>query len=341
VNLANTSGSKTAVTEKRDTKVMPEIKTLDELMKSGALIKGDDPSLEVIKLPLGIVSLDELLGGGLPLGRCIQFVGPESTGKTLLAQIATAVVQKSQHPLALYMDLERSYDEAWWQQSGVDTQKLLVSTPTTAEEAIDVMRGVLCSTEELGIIVLDSIAAMIPAPEMDPERSSTENRQPGLQAKVVTFMFHQILPLLKGRVIFLVTNQMRDNVGGHDELGALPGGKATRHYSHVILKTRRESWITDNKTKARLGFYMEVTSRKNKLAKTADGDSITLPFMFNSQIDWTTSYIEDAVKAHLIVKAGPYYKVAGRSFLGMQNMREFFTDNPEELEQLRLSLAQL
>lgn len=318
---------------------MPEIKTIEELMKSGALIKGDDASLEVKRMPLGIASLDELLGGGLPLGRCVQTVGPESTGKTLLSQFAVAAVQKSKYPLALYMDMERSYDEAWWQQSGVDTEKLLVSTPTTAEEAIDVMRGVLSSTQELGIIVLDSIAAMIPQPEMDPERSSTEGRQPGLQAKVITFMYHQILPLLKGRCIFLATNQMRENIGGHDELGALPGGKAARHYSHIILKTRREQWITNNQDKSRLGFYMEITSRKNKLAKTADGDCITLPFLFNSQIDWTTSYIEDALKAKLIVKGGPYYKVAGRSFLGMQNLREFFTENPEELEQLRTNLG--
>ena len=316
---------------------MPELKTIEELLKSGIIKKGNDPELIVQRLPLGIPSLDNMLGGGLPIGRCIHCYGPESTGKTLVAQYAVAAVQKSKYPLCLYMDMERSYDEDWWKLSGVDTTQLLVSDPPTAEQAIDIMRGVLNSSEQLGMIIVDSVAAMIPQPLMDPEKSSEDNRQPGQQAKVVTLMYHQIIPLLKNRVILLTTNQMRDTIGGHDEFAALPGGRANRHYNHIILRTRRDSWITEKED--RIGFWLEVVNRKNKLATTADGDSIMLPFMFTSQIDWTTSYIDDAIKAKIITRKGPYYYWNNENYMGMAKLREFFTEHPDELEVLRNNLA--
>lgn len=316
---------------------MPEIPALEALLKAGLIKKGSDPSLNVIRLPLNIPALDNLLGGGVPLGKCIQLYGPESTGKTLLAQIIAAKVQESEFPLVLYMDMEYSYDEAWWKQSGVDTDKLLVSSPTTAEQAIDVMRGVLNSTEELGLIITDSIAAMIPSPEMDMSKSSEDNRQPGLQAKVLTLMYHQIVPMLDNRVIFLSTNQMRDNIGSHDELAALPGGKANRHYNHIILRTRRDEWITQGND--RLGFKMQIVNRKNKMATTADGDHVMLPFMFTSQIDWTVSYLNEAVEKGLITRKGPYYYWKEFKTQGMPNLRNWFMENPTEFEELKNAIG--
>lgn len=316
---------------------MADLPGIEELLRKGLIKKGNSPDLEIRRISTGIPSLDVLLGGGVPLGHCCQLYGPESTGKTLIAQIIVAAVQKSQHPLAMFLDMEGSYDKVWWDQSGVDTEALLVSHPTNAEAAINVIRGVMNSTKELGIIVVDSIAAMIPQPLMDPEKSSEDSRQPGQQAKVLTMMYQQIVPLLDNRVIFLTTNQMRDNIGGHDELAPLPGGRANRHYNHIILRTRRESWITQGDE--RLGFYMQVVNRKNKLATVADGDSIMLPFMFVGQIDWTTSYIEDAIKAKIITRKGPYYYWFDRNFMGMANLRNFFTEFPEEYEKLRGILA--
>lgn len=314
-------------------------KSLDDMLKEGLLLKGDDKRLEVIRVPIGIPALDTLLGGGMPRGRAIEEYGPESTGKTLLAQYAVAAVQKTEFPMALYMDMERSYDKGWWEQSGVDTSKILVSTPTTAEQAIDIMKAMLESSSELGIIVLDSIGAMTPEPEMDPEKSSSD-KTIGLQARVVTLMYHKIIPLLKN-TIFLATNQMRDSIGMPNELGALPGGRAQRHYSHIILRTARESWINEkvgNET-VHKGFYMEIISKKNKLSDVPDGSSINLPFMFKGQVDMLTKYIEDSIKQKYISRAGPYYKVAGQSFLGMDNLRQFYVENPNELEQLKTSLG--
>lgn len=310
---------------------------IEQLKKSGLLKTGDDPSLVVHRLPFGIPSLDNFLGGGLPKGRCVELYGPESTGKTLLAQLAVAAVQKTDKPLAVLFDQEMTYDQTWWKMSGVDTDKLLVTTPETAEKAIDMMVALL-DDNSLGMIILDSIAATTPAPVVNEENSAEEHQQPGLLAKAVSLMYQKI----KGKVaekgvIFLATNQMRESLSRYpDELGALPGGRSQRHYSQIILRTHREGWIKDGKEN--VGFYMEIISKKNKTATTPDGTSIILPFMANSQIDLLSAYIEDSVKRGIITKKGPYYYLNGRNFLGMPATREFLVQNPEELELLKSQL---
>lgn len=314
---------------------MPDKMSIKELMNKGLIKKGDDPSLVVEWIPTGIPQLDDLLGGGLPRGRAIINYGPESNGKTLLGQYAVAAVQKSERPSVLYLDMERSYDEAWWKQSGVDTEKLMVVSPATAEEAIDIAISAIYELDDLGMIFLDSIAAMTPEPEMNPDASASD-KSIGLQARAVTLMYRKMHPIMN-KIVFLATNQMRESVGVYDELKALPGGRAQRHYSHIILKTVRESWIKEGSgnKRANVGFVMEITSKKNKLAKTADGTSITLPFMFDNQLDWTMSYIQEALRLDVIVRAGPYYKFAGKSFMGMDNLRNFFLETPDKMQDIK------
>lgn len=322
---------------------MPELKTLEQLKKDGSVKMGNDPSLIVEWLPTGLAKLDELLGGGVPLGRCMETFGPESTGKTLIAQYIAKAVQGSERKTVLYIDLENSYDEEWWQLSGVDTTKLVVTKPATGEEAIDIMRGALYGAEEsnLGMIILDSIAGMVPAPEMDPKKSAQDNHQPGLQAKLCTLMYRSIVKMVEqNKVCFYAINQMRDSMGPYpDDVGALVGGRAQRHYSLIMLKTRRESWIKQGD--ARVGFYMEVTSRKNKLATTPDGTTITLPFLFSSQIDILTADLEDAVAKKIIERKGPYYKFNEQSLLGMPNLRAYFQSDATAMSMLRTLLEEV
>lgn len=308
-----------------------------KLMETGLIKKGSDESLYLKRIPLGLPQLDDLLGGGLPIGRCIEAYGPESTGKTLLAQYCTAAVQKTDKPLTLLLDLERCYDEGWWKQSGVDTANLLVSSPATAEESIDIMMAVM-NEPTLGLMIVDSIPAMIPAPIADPEKSA-EDKTIGLLAKLVTLMYSKLVhPLSQQGVILLTTNQMRENIGGYDELAALPGGRAQRHFSQIILKTRREGWIKDA-NKNNIGFDMEITSKKNKTCAVADGTSITMPFLSVGGIDLMTAYINDGIKKGLIARKGPYYSYAEKNHLGVPALRNFFDENPNELDTLKLQLA--
>lgn len=312
-------------------------KTLTQLKRDGVIKMGDDESLRVTRIAIGIAQLDTLIGGGIPRGKFIQNFGPESAGKTLVGQYICAAVQRSGKS-ALYIDLEGTYDQEWWALSGVDTSQLMVASPASAEEAINLMRGVLVSTPDLGIIMLDSIAGMIPQIETDMTRGSEENRQPGSQARAVTFMYHQVKGIL-GQCIFWSCNQMRDVIGQGNELSALPGGRANRHYNHIILKTRRESWINNpTDPRQRLGYYMEVTSYKNKTSNVADGEYIKLPIMFRNQLDWTTSYIEDGLQYRYITRRGPYYYFDGQNFMGMQALREFFTSNEDQLARLRYAV---
>lgn len=310
---------------------------IEELFKNGLLRKGTDLSLRVERISTGIPSLDSLLGGGIPTGRCMQIFGPESTGKNLIAQYMTAGVQKTDRPLGLFLDLERSYDEEWWKKSGVDTDKLLVSMPTTGEQAIDIIRIMLRQSEELGFIFLDSIAAMIPQALMDPDKSSEDSRQPGDQAKVVTRLYQQMIPLMSNNIAFLASNQMRDNIGGYSETAALPGGRAARHYSHITLKTRRESWIKDSNKRV-IGYYLELTSIKNKTCSVPDGSHIMLPILAESQLDMLTAFLESAIVKGTITKRGPYYRWNDKNFMGMENLRNHFRDNEEEYYELEKSV---
>lgn len=317
---------------------MAGIKTIAELKRAGLIKTGTDERLVIQRIPLGIAALDRLLGGGLPVGRCILNYGPESTGKTLFAQYATAAVQQTEKPLGLYMDLEGSYDESWWIQSGVDTSQLMVSNPATGEEAVDIVRSVIAAEDRLGIIIVDGIAGMVPAPEMDPEKGTAENKQPGLQAKLVTLMYRQIKhDVTEKKIVFLSTNQMRANIGAYDELAALPGGKAQRHYSSIILRTAREGWIKQDKEP--IGFYMEIISKKNKTCGVPDGSSIVLPFLSAGQIDLLTSFLEEAVTLHLITKAGPYYTFGNVRALGMPNLRKHFAEHEDDLGILKAALG--
>lgn len=309
-------------------------KTIEELKREGILKSGSDPSLVVDRVLTGIPALDNILGGGIPLGRGIMPYGPESTGKTLLCQYFVAAIQKTERPIALLFDLERCYDERWWKQSGVDTDKLIVSSPQTAEQVIDIMVQMIESEDQLGIIVVDSIPAMIPAPIADPDRSA-EDKTMGLLPQIVNLMYYKTMhQVALKKICFVDTNQMRANFSGFDEVAALPGGKAQRHFNQVILRTHREGWINDSSGK-HIGYNMKIISKKNKTCSVPDGTDVTVPFLAVGQIDMMTTYIDEAIRLKLVEKRGPYYKFNDKSYLGMAGLRAFFVENPEELETLK------
>lgn len=321
-----------------------KVLTLAEMKRLGIIKMGNDSGLISERIPINIPQLNELLGGGVPRGKGIQFFGEESTGKTLGMQIMIAAIQQSATPDVLVMDQENTYDEAWWRQSGVDTEKLMVSRTDTTEQAIDVIRGVLlamgpkapAANRTLGAICIDSIAALIPQVEMVETKSSEDSRMPGAQAKAITFMYHQIGGTNLGNQVALIsTNQLRDSPGYSSEMSNLPGGRANRHYNHIFLRTRRDSWILGEGGKP-VGYIMEITSRKNKTCTVPDGTDIKIPILADSQISWTMQYIEEARRIGIITVRGPYFYFGEIQKMGMQALRTFFTETPEAFEQLRL-----
>lgn len=319
---------------------MAKPESIEKLIKAGSIRYGNDPALQIKWLPSNLPAFDSFLGKGIPLGKIVELYGPQSTGKTLVAQHITTAIQKSENPDVLYVDLEDSYDQEWWQLSGVDTNKLMISKPVTGEDAIDIMVAVVLGLPTLGGIIVDSIAAMSPAIDQDPDRSA-EEKSMGAQAKLITKMFHKLKGLIQDTsIVLLLTNQMRSNLGQTgDEVSVLPGGWANRHFTHVLLRTRREGWINSpSDSKEHIGFNIEIVNRKNKLANTADGDSIILPYYFKSQIDFLLAYISEAENKKFIVRAGPTFKWADQVFKGREPMRDYFRDNPDKFEILKEQL---
>lgn len=309
---------------------------IEEMLKKGLLKRGSDPSLVIRRTTSGLEGLDFLLGGGVPKGKIIELYGPESTGKTLICQTIAAAIQKTEMPDVVYFDMEDSFDQEWWAQSDVDLSKMYVTNPTTAEQAIDLMVMLLQAQNlKIGLMIVDSIAGMVPAIDADPDRSADEKTM-GAQAKVVTLMFHKVKSLL-GDTIWLLTNQMRSTLGtSWDEISALPGGKANRHYCHAILRTHRSSWIKEGET--RVGFNMQIINKKNKLAKTAEGESVDIPFTYVGQIDFLMSYIDEGIEKDVITRGGPWFQFKDQKWLGRPAMREWFLNNPEMIEELKVAV---
>lgn len=306
-------------------------KGIETLIKEGGLVKGDDPSLDMVRVPSGIPALDDMLGGGYVYGRSYLFVGPESTGKTLLAQYAAASVQ-AVGKWALYVDTEVSFDKRWWETVGVDVSKLYVAQPPTAEKAIDAIRAAL-SLPEMGCIILDSIAGMTPAARLD---ASAENKTIGLLAQAVSVLYQTVVPINK-HAVFIAINQLRDNLAGYDDV--FPGGRMQRHMSQVVLRTRREGWITEGSPAVRMGYNMEVQSKKDKLGGKAQS-AITIPVRFHGAIDLLASYVDEAL-ARGIIKSmgGPWYGWGEEKFMGKPKLRDYFLANPEQFEALKGALG--
>lgn len=297
---------------------MPKDK-IEDLYKTGVLMKGNDERLVIRRVPLNIPQIDNLINGGFPIGRTTMLVGPESTGKTLIAQYAAAAVQRQpERNRAVLIDLEQSYDSSWWAVSGVNTDDLVVAKPRTGEMAIDVIKALVENDEQLGIIILDSAAAMTPAPELE---RSAEDKTMGLQAKLINLMFRIMMPL-NHDVIFMVINQIRENIGMPGE--SYPGGRGLRHACHVILRTKRSGWIEEGKQ--RIGFNIEIQCRKTKMGSEME-QSVILPFHFRSQIDLIQAYIEEGINRGILGAKSPYYYIGEQHFLGKNTLRTYLQEN--------------
>lgn len=311
--------------------------TIQKLLDDGLVMKGNDPRLVIRRLPTIIPGFDDLLGGGWPAGRYTQIVGPESTCKTVLLQYAVASQQQDlNRPLCLVIDYERSYDASWWAASGVNTDELLVSQPMYGEEGIDVIIATIAASDvsdtKLGLVGVDSVAAMYPRAMVEPDKGS-EQKFMGAHAKLVAQFFAMVTPQIDD-IVMILLNQMRANIGGYEEI--YPGGWAMRHGNHVTLRTRRDEWLKDGDT--RIGFVIEIINKKNKVGGVQN-NSLLIPFKFKGQIDMIQSYIDEALERKIIIARAPYYTWESIKKMGKGAIRQHFMDNPEDFEKLKEQLA--
>ena len=305
---------------------------IDKQFGKGSVMRlGDDNRPPVQVIPTGSLALDVALGiGGLPRGRVIEVYGPESSGKTTVALHAVANAQKAGGNAA-FIDAEHALDPVYARALGVDTDSLLVSQPDTGEQALEIA-DMLIRSGGIDIIVIDSVAALVPKAEIEGEMG---DYHVGLQARLMSQALRKITGALSATgttAIFI--NQLREKIGvffGSPE--TTTGGKALKFYASVRIDVRRIETLKE--AGAPVGNRTRAKVVKNKMAppfKQAEFDIV-----YGKGISREGSIIDMGVEAGIVRKSGSWFTYGDDQLgQGKENVRQFLVDNPElanEIEQ--------
>ena len=304
---------------------------IEKQFGKGAVMKlGDSASrMNVEVTPTGALSLDIALGvGGIPKGRIIEIYGPESSGKTTFALQAIAEVQKT-GGRAAFIDAEHALDPVYAKRLGVNTNELILSQPDTGEQALEICEA-LVRSEAVSIIVIDSVAALVPQAEIDGEMGDSHV---GLQARLMSQALRKLSGTInKTNTIAIFINQLREKVGvmfGNPE--TTPGGRALKFYSTIRLDIRRNEQLkVGDKV---MGNKTTVKVVKNKVAppfKTAIVD-----IMYGEGISKEGELIDLGSDAGIIDKTGAWYSYNGEKLgQGKENVKLLLKDKPELKEEI-------
>ncbi len=305
---------------------------VDQITKAfgdGSIMKlGDAYKIEVETVPSGTLSLDLALGGGYPKGRIIEIYGPESSGKTTLTLHAIAEVQK-QGGTAAFIDAEHALDPAYAKRLGVDTTNLLVSQPDNGEQALEIVET-LVRSNAVDLIVLDSVAALVPQAEIDGDMGDS---LPGLQARLMSQALRKLTGIInksKATVVFI--NQIRMKIGvmfGNPE--TTTGGNALKFYASQRVDIRRIGQLKAGEDI--IGNRVRVKVVKNKIAppfRQAEFD-----IMYNEGISTTGDVLDLAATHDIVAKAGAFYKYNDETIgQGREAAKQYLKDNPKVLAEI-------
>ena len=303
---------------------------IDKAHGKGSVMRlGDQARAPIEVIPTGSIALDIALGiGGLPRGRVVEIYGPESSGKTTVALHAVANAQRG-GGIAAFIDAEHALDPDYAAKLGVDTDALLVSQPDNGEQALEIA-DMLIRSGALDIIVIDSVAALVPRAEIEGEMGDSHM---GLQARLMSQALRKITGALSGSgttAIFI--NQLREKIGvmfGSPE--TTTGGRALKFYASVRLDVRRIESLKDGTDF--VGNRTRVKVAKNKVAppfKQAEFD-----IMYGQGISREGGLIDVGVDNGLVRKAGAWYTYEGDQLgQGKENARAFLLDNPDLANEL-------
>jgi recombination protein RecA len=307
---------------------------IDKNFGKGSVMRlGDDSRPPVAVIPTGSVALDIALGiGGLPRGRVVEIYGPESSGKTTVALHAVANAQRA-GGIAAFIDAEHALDPDYAKRLGVDTDALLVSQPDTGEQALEIM-DMLIRSGALDIIVVDSVAALVPKAEIEGDMGDSHV---GLQARLMSQALRKITGALSSSgttAIFI--NQLREKIGvffGSPE--TTTGGKALKFYSSIRLDVRRIETLKEGSES--VGNRTRVKVVKNKMAppfKQAEFD-----ILYGHGISREGSLLDLGVEHGIVRKSGAWYTYEGDQLgQGKENSRRFLIDNPELAEEIEVKI---
>ncbi len=306
------------------------IEKIEKDFGKGAIMKlGDKPAVSVETIPTGALALDVALGvGGIPRGRIIEIYGPESSGKTTLAQHIVAECQKK-GGIAAFVDAEHALDPEYARNLGVNVDELLISQPDTGEQALDITEE-LVRSGAVDIIVVDSVAALVPKAEIE---GSMEDQQMGLQARLMSKALRKLTGIIgKTNTTVIFINQLRQKIGvmyGNPE--TTTGGNALKYYASVRLEIKRVEGIKGDGED--VGNHVRVRILKNKVAppfRTAEFDII-----FGKGICKIGNILDVAVDLDIVKKAGSWFSFNDDKLgQGRDKAKDFLASNPEILNQV-------
>lgn len=306
------------------------LKKIEKNFGKGAIMKlGEKADQQISTIPSGSLALDVALGvGGYPRGRIVEVYGPESSGKTTVALHAVAEVQK-QGGTAAFIDAENALDPQYAEHLGVNIDELLLSQPDTGEQGLEIADA-LVSSGAVDIVVVDSVAALVPRAEIDGEMGDTHV---GLQARLMSQALRKLSGSInKTKTIALFINQIREKVGvmfGSPE--TTPGGRALKFYSTVRLEVRRAEQLKSGTDI--IGNRTKLKVVKNKVAppfKIAQVD-----IMYGEGISQVGELLDMAVEKDLIDKSGAWYSYKeDRIGQGRENVKKYMKERPEMVAEI-------
>ena len=303
---------------------------IEKQFGKGSIMKlGEYQEMNIEAIPTGALSLDVALGiGGIPRGRIIEIFGPESSGKTTLALHAIAEAQKLGGEAA-FIDAEHALDPVYAKHLGVDIDNLIVSQPDTGEQALEIAEA-LTRSGAIDIIVVDSVAALVPKAEIDGDMGDAHV---GLQARLMSQALRKLAGVInKSKTVIIFINQLREKVGimfGNPE--TTPGGRALKFYSSVRLDIRKiENLKQDGEV---IGNRARVKVIKNKVAppfREAEFDII-----YGKGISKEGNILDIAVNLEIVEKAGAWFSYNGEKIgQGRENAKQYLLNNPEIMKEI-------
>ena len=320
----------TPVSEERNKALKMAIEKIEKDFGKGSIMRlGDKPAVNVEAIPTGSLALDIALGiGGVPRGRIIEVYGPESSGKTTLAQHIVAECQK-RGGVAAYVDAEHALDPEYARNLGVDIDNLLISQPDTGEQALDITEE-LVRSGAVDVVVVDSVAALVPKAEID---GSMEDQQMGLQARLMSKALRKLTGVIgKTNTTVIFINQLRMKIGvmyGNPE--TTTGGNALKYYASVRMEIRRTEGLKGDGEE--IGNHVRVKVLKNKVAppfRTAEFDII-----FGKGICKIGNILDVAVNFGIVNKAGAWFSYNDEKLgQGRDKSKEFLAANPDMLAEI-------
>ncbi|MFS0727914.1 recombinase RecA [Paenibacillus sp. 1P07SE] len=312
------------------------LRQIEKQFGKGSIMKlGENAGMQVEVVPSGSLALDIALGiGGLPRGRVIEVYGPESSGKTTVALHAIAEVQRIGGQAA-FIDAEHALDPLYASKLGVNIDELLLSQPDTGEQALEIAEA-LVRSGAVDIIVIDSVAALVPKAEIEGEMGDSHV---GLQARLMSQALRKLSgSISKSKTIAIFINQLREKVGvmfGNPEV--TPGGRALKFYSSVRLEVRRIETLKQGNDM--VGNRTRIKVVKNKVAPPFKQAEIDI--MYGEGISREGSLVDIGVELDIVQKSGAWFSFNGeRLGQGRENAKQYLKDHPEVSEVIEREVRQ-